>query len=1116
MRKNYILVYYIIFCLLIISGNVTAQPWLQATAPRESSDNFFETQKKFHDFWKDKKVSIHEAENEEEGGYQQFARWENFIAARAYPSGKIPDPDILIKEYERTKLMRSDHSSAQVQNANWNFIGPHVVPGSGGGAGRINCIAFHPSNSNIIYVGAACGGVWKTTDGGLTWSTTTDQLASISIADIAINPVNPNILYVATGDGYGYEVGYFWGGTYTAGIMKSTDGGLTWTQSGLTYNQTQSEIVQRVLVNPQNPNIILACTRNAIFRSSDGAATWNQVQSGHFYDMEFNALNPSTVYACNSNNIYRSINGGNSFQLYSNSLGGSGRVSIAVTAADTNVIYALTEEQNFFRSVNGGQLFIQQPSSGVTLYGYYDCVLAASPVNSQRAIIGGFNMKFTDDGGNTWNDVGDGTSYIHVDNHVFAFLPGSNTTIFSGNDGGLFKTTNTGDVWTDLSNGLAIKQYYRLSSSEINPNRIYAGAQDNGTDQLLNSTWTSVLGGDGMDCLTDYSDENTVYASYQNGGFNISTDGGLSFSSIAPCTGAWTTPIVQDPVNPNTIYIGCQDLYKSTDKGSSWNIISTGIFSSDIIQIAIAPSNPNYIYACSFDEIHQTTNGGLNWTDVTSGLPIGNASLSAIAVSSSNPLHVWVACSGYSAGDKVFHSVDGGNTWMDVSGTLPNIPVDCIVYQKNTNDELYIGTDFGVYYTDASLIDWLPYQAGLPNVIVDDIEINYTASKLRVATYGRGIWESDLNTTTLFANDAGVQSILSPTGISCNNSFNPSIILRNFGLDTLHNVNIQYRVDTDPWQNQSWIGVLPPLQTTSISLGTMTASPGPHTFTAYTANPNGSTDNNLLNDQKISAFEIDNAILSYPVTENFETAAFPLPDWNVMGAQSLLSFQPYGGFGLSDTSIMADFYNLASAKSYLASKQINFSSAVSPLTLEFNVAYAEYNATYHDTLNVSVSTDCGTTWTNVYSKTGSVLATAPALTGIFTPAATEWRAETVNLDAWIGIPNAIVRFGFLSGYGNQCYVDDINLHDGSIGISELMSSAVFVSPVPFDNVLFINSGNENIMSLQLTDVAGKVLMTKSNMKENNIHLNTENLSRGVYFLKLITSKDILVKKVVKA
>lgn len=1106
--------------LLFISVFANAQPWLKNTIVSEHQDNFYSIQKQFDNFWKDKKVSENESENVSDGGYQQFARWENFMKERAYPSGKISDPDILIKEYERTKMMRLGNHGNQIQTANWNFVGPHVVPASGGGAGRINCIAFHPTNNNKIYVGAACGGVWQTNDGGLTWSSTTDQLASISIADIAIDPINPDNIYVATGDGYGYEVGSFWGGTYTAGVMKSTDGGLTWTQSGLTYNQSQSEIIQRLIINPQSPNILLACTRNSIYRTSNSGATWTPVQSGHFYDMEFSTQNPSIVYACDNSYLFRSTNGGITFTQYSNLITSPGRTSIAVTPADTNVVFALTESGNFYRSTNGGLTFVSQasPIPGATFYGYYDCVLAASPVDPQRAIVAGMNMFLSDDGGASWNSIGNGggpNSYVHVDNHALAFLPGSNITFFSGNDGGFFKTTDSGNGWTDLSNGLDIKQYYRMSSSEVNPDLMYAGAQDNGTDQLLNSAWTQIYGADGMDCIADYGDENTVYVSSQGGNFAVSIDEGQSFNTITPCNGDWTTPIAQDPIDPNTIYIGCIDIHKSTNKGSTWSIITSGNFTSNILHITLAPSNHNYIYACNTNEMFMTSNGGTSWTSIVSGLPTSTAALSGIAVSSANPLHVWVTCSGYAGGSKVFKSINGGSTWTNVSGTLPNIPVDCIVYQKNTSDELYIGTDFGVYYMNDTMTDWAAYQNGLPNVIVDDIEINYTASKLRVATYGRGIWESDLITSTLYLTDAGVRSISEPSGLTCSSSFIPSLVIKNFGLDTLYNFNLKYKVDNGTLQNQPWTGVLPPSQSVSITLGSLSAGNGQHTFTAFTDLPNGIADANTLNDQKISTFEIDTTVIAYPVTENFESNAFPLNDWRVLGSQTLLSFKPVGGFGNSSYSLMADFYYMASAKSYLVSKKIDLSTAISPVNLEFNVAYAEYSSAYKDTLKVSVSTDCGLTWTSVYSKTGPALATAATTAGAFTPASNEWRAEAVNLNAWIGFPDVMVRFEALSGYGNECYIDDINLHSGPVGISELSSFNLNVSPVPFDQELNINAGSENILSMQLTDITGKIILEALNGKSNYLRINTERLSSGVYFLKVFTSKGMYVKKVVK-
>jgi len=1109
-----------ISALIILSFTLSAQPWKSATIVTE--DNFYAAQKQFHDHWKNKKISLKEEENAKEGGYQQFARWEHFMETRAYPTGRIPNPDILLNEYVRTKAVRQGSQRVMGQGmdataaANWTFVGPPVVPASGGGAGRINCIAIHPTSPNIMYVGAAAGGVWKTTNGGTTWSSSTDQLASISVADIAINPQNPSTIYVATGDGYGYEYGgWFWGGTYTAGVMKSTDAGLTWTQSGLTYSQTQTDIIQRLIINPQNPAILLACTRNAIFRTTDSATTWTLVRSGHFYDMEFNTHNPNTVYASDSSQVYRSLDGGASFAPYSNSLNGGSRISIAVTPADTMYMYAFTTGTNFYRSTNGGQTFTLMTSPGGSFYGYYDCVLAVSPTNKNRVLTGGTNVFKTDDGGSTWTtnaNTGAGT-YVHADNHALTFFPNSNISYLSGNDGGLFKTTNSGSAWTDLSNGLAIKQYYRISSSEINPDLYYGGAQDNGTDQLFNNVWTQVYGADGMDCMTDYNDENTAYVSSQYGNFSITTDGGLTFTGISPGSGDWVTPIAQDPADPNTIYIGGMNLFKSIDKGTTWNTIYTN-FQSNIQKISIAPSDHNYIYACNISEIYRTVNGGTSWINIASGLPTSLAAMTGIAVCSSNPLKVWVTFSDYSSGNKVFKSVNGGNTWTNVSGTLPNIPVDCIVYQRNTNDQIYIGTDFGVYYRDSSLTDWVPYQTGLPNVIVDDLKINYTASKLRAGTYGRGIWQTDLNTSTFYQIDAGVRTITIPY-FACSDTISPSVLIKNFGQDTLFSFQLNYKIDNGTVITQPWSGVLVPAQSTTVSISPIAVAGGIHTFTAYTSNPNGSTDANPSNDQKVFSFEIDNTILSAPVTEGFEADSLPVADWRVLGT-SLYSVQPYGGFGNSSFSLMADFYSTSAGQGNFTSKRINLTNAVSPVRLDFNLAYAEYSPSYRDSLCISASTDCGGTWVRMYLKSGTALSTRSDTAGIFYPTASDWRAESVNLNPWIGYPEVMVRFEAISGYGNNLFIDDINLHYGPNSVSEAFNAdGIHVFPVPFRNTLDINAGSEMISYLQLTDVTGKLVASESNVNAYRHSLTTSNLSDGIYFLKVITATGSFVKKVVK-
>jgi len=1086
-------------------------------------ENFYDVQKKGEETLKEKRNAEGKNENSPDGAYEIFERWEHFMEPRIYPSGNLPDPDILLNEYLRVRDSRT--AARLVPTANWNYSLPPTVPAGGFGAGRINCIAIHPVSSNIIFVGAACGGIWQSTNGGQSWFTSSDQLASISIADLAINPVQPNIMYAATGDGNGYiaGLGYFWGGTYSAGVMKSIDGGMTWNPSGLQFAQTQSQIVHRILVHPLQPNILIASTVSGIYRSINAGASWTTVNAGHFYDLEFNTNNPDIIYAAGNSRIYRSTNAGNTFLSYSNTIGLGGRISLAVTPADSTVLYAYTEDRQFYRSVNSGLTFTPQSIPPLQSYGYYDVALGASPVNPLKALVGGVQLMMTSDGGITWTQLASGmgtynaATFCHADFHCMNFLPGNDSTFYAGNDGGLFRTSNNGTTFEKLNNGLDIKQYYRMSSSEADPEILIAGAQDNGTDLRTENSWRWLSGGDGMDCLADYSDAGTLYFSYQNGALFRSEDGGMSNIEISPCSddGAWTAPLVQDPSNPNTLYFGaCLDVVRSLDKGNTWDSIATGYFSDNITALAIAPANSSTIYAGNSQELFRTTNGGTSWTSISSGLPMASAMLSALAVSDANSQHVWASFSGYSAGIKVFRSMNGGNSWTNISGSLPNVPVDCLVRQKNSNGDLYAGTDFGVYFTNDTLGDWVAYQSGLPNVIVDDLEINYSSSTLYAATYGRGIWETDLVTSTLSGNDAAVAKIISPEGFYCQPQFIPEVRIKNAGLDTIFSVDIQYKVDGGSWTVQPWAGVLLPGRDTTVALPQLTVPAGQHVFTSATQLPNGVTDQKPSNDQRTSAFEVGGVTSLLPVTEGFEGAAFPLAAWRAENGKGLFSFAAAGGFGNSSVSLKADFYNQGTASGYLVSAPISLGGTTNPV-LDFNLAYAMYNGDYWDTLKVKISSDCGSTWSELYNKFGSALATAPNTSSLFVPTAGDWSPENINLSAYVGFPELLIRFEFNSGYGNACYIDDINLHDATVGIAELVSSHVIVSPIPFDESISIRSGDVDILSVHLTDVTGKVLLVYSSVPKRQIQLHVHSLSRGMYFLKMETPKGTIVKKIMK-
>ncbi len=754
----------------IITTSVFSQDW--AKKMNDPSVNFYDVQSSFNTYWKKeerkeklKKIFQFSKETEEENeGFVIYKRWEHFVEQRVFPSGDRSLIQQGSKELERL-INEPAYRSTMQAGGNWHLIGATNVPTSGGGAGRLNCVEFHPTNPNILFVGAPAGGLWRSNDGGNTWNTTTDKLPSIGVNDIAIDPNNPNVIYIATGDDDG-------GDTYSVGIMKSIDGGATWNMTGFNHLVSQSRKISRVLINPSNSNILFAGTSIGLFRSVDAGVSWLKVSSATpIKDMEFKPGDPNVVYFTTSKSFYRSTNGGASFNLVpsSNGLPSSfqiGRLAIAVTNANPDYVYLIATEVNdfgfygFYRSTDAGQTFLQQANfpnlmgwdeNGMDTggQGWYDLAIAASPLDAEEVTVGGVNVWRTYDGGVNWQLTahwygGGGVPYVHADIHDLNYRPGT-TEMFVACDGGVYRTVDGAWSFDDLSNGLQIAQMYRMGAAATNSNITIQGWQDNGTNLQNGSSWDRVMGGDGMECFIDWSNANYMYGELYYGDIERSSNGGASFTGIKNNIsedGEWVTPWLQDPVSPQTLYAGYKNVWKSTNRGNNWTQISN-FNSNGLTSLVVAPSNTQYIYASNGSILYVTTNGGTTWTNTTP-MSAGSGTITYIAVSSTTPSTLWITRSGYSANNKVFKSTDAGQTWTNISGNLPNLPANCIVYQNGTNDGLYVGTDVGVYYKDNTMSSWMPFSNGLPNTIINELEIHYGASKLRAATYGRGLWETSI------------------------------------------------------------------------------------------------------------------------------------------------------------------------------------------------------------------------------------------------------------------------------------------------------------------------------------------------------------------------------------
>ena len=273
--------------------------------------------------------------------------------------------------------------------------------------------------------------------------------------------------------------------------------------------------------------------------------------------------------------------------------------------------------------------------------------------------------------------------------------------------------------------------------------------------------WDAVRGADGMECAIDPYDEDLLYSSSQYGGLRKSFNGGNNWDNIKPVSydGAWVTPYKIHPNNNNMIVAGYDEVYLSLTSGAVWDSISYNVSGGQSVRtIALAPSNEDYIYAATYSRLMKTTNSGQSWTSIKPGLP--NYNISDVTVSDNDPNRLWVTMSEYNASNKVFESTNGGATWTNITGTnLPNLPVNCIVHQANANEDLYIGTDIGVYHKDNTMSDWAPYKNGLPNVVVNELEIHYPTNRIRAATFGRGVWDSPLNSSSTYTNSEIVNNL---------------------------------------------------------------------------------------------------------------------------------------------------------------------------------------------------------------------------------------------------------------------------------------------------------------------------------------------------------------------
>ena len=751
---------------------------------------------------------------EGEGGGGPGRRLNWFWQQRAYPLDTIP-VEATERAWREARQMASVQSAAET----WTNIGPHTIADGLIGisscgptdctvwrtnvSGRVKAIAIHPTDSNIVYVGTATGGVWKSTDGGASYAPLTDHLPAFAIFSLALDPTNPNIIYAGTGEIAGY---------YGMGVLKSTNGGASWTTLGA--NEFAGLVVSSIVVHPSNPNIIYAATAHplmnlgpntalpGIFKSTNGGASWQaQLQCTApcygFSDLVMEDTSPNTLYAgFAASGILKTTNGGGSWDPVPNFPDrGYTRVELAIgKGAGAGTLYAGLAARVqvgsqvqpwglMMKSTNHGQTW-QQMSAAPNYCSsqcIYDNVVAVDPRNANTVYIGGSFIaqgnrwagvvhKSTN-GGASWGDMTPGTSLdrmVHPDMHAITLDPSNPDIVWIGNDGGIFRSTNGGQTWAQRNGNLNTLQFVNIGVHPTNQNIAFGGLQDNAKAKYNGSGWVGLDTGDGGYSEIDPFNPQIWYSTrYSLQGvviqFQRNEKGGTAPLADWPqrTTGIsyhdrveFYAPFTMDPSTPGVLYFGTHKLYRTTNRGDLWVPISGdltkgSLTNGSITAIGVAPAEPRTIYVGASDgNVQVTRSTGATWTNVTRA-PLPNRSVSDFAIDPSNAQIAYVALNGYNAhtpgeSGHVFKTSNAGGSWQNVSGNLPDVPALSIVLDPSNPTHLYVGTDLGVFRSTNGGGSWANFSSGLAQVPVYDLELQGPTRLLWAGTYGRGVYRVSL------------------------------------------------------------------------------------------------------------------------------------------------------------------------------------------------------------------------------------------------------------------------------------------------------------------------------------------------------------------------------------
>ena len=1107
-----ILLLSLFFALNTMGQGFPEVPWLNSNQGYSKQTSYSELISRFVKYASTVDIS------KKGNGIKPFERWRSLWEPYFFRKGGFhPVKDI---DQAFAKKSSMGQNKQQLLVSNWTSVGPTIIDRNNHlpGKGRVNVVMIDPTDSNIMYVGAPAGGVWKTTDNGQTWTPLTDHLPQIGVSAIAISNQDHNTVFIGTGDDDAKD-------TYSRGVYKSTDGGSTWNPIGPIF-PSDTEVIYEVIVHPQNDNTIWVASSNGLYKTTDGGNNWNRVMLGNIKSMRMHVNNPNILYAATSNRFYRSTDGGAHFNQVAINFGFNPlRIEMDITpAAVDNVYLAVVKDDGGFGGVyishDQGQSFTKTQENDNFFANnrqtWYDFAFAVSDTNPNTLFVGVINLSRSTDGGNnieninSWNEYT--ANYTHADIH---FLRYYNGVLAAGTDGGVYLSEDNGDSFTDYNDDLVISQFYKISTSLTQNYQIYGGLQDNGGFSRKDLTWRIYHGGDGMDNAMNNNEPQIGYSFvYYGESLSITTDGGVTVSSGAEQPagekGNWVTPL--DMSADGVLYSGFKKVYRLNN--GVWQAVTTVGFSSNIDELKCDPLDPNIIYVAEGRKLYKSTNKGQSFTEIASSFN----SISSIAI---NPFDqkIW-----YTADNWIYESSDNGATWTDITGNFPGEHINVIKWHPFSSDNsIYIGTDLGVYHRNDSMNNWEVFSTNLPNVPVRDLEVNFEQGILTAGTFGRGIWETNIPVTKPNT-DLAVIDIVSGNGhpFMCDN--NPAIKakIKNKGNNVINGFDVIFSINgnnTNVNYNQS----IQPGAVAEVSLPQQNWEYKKYDIQAkVVVNNDQFIQNNVYHD-----FFLINKTANLSFTTSFESLLNDnLLHYRAIGNDTWEIAKPVGAtLNQTGTGQYAYCTNAGGnyddlSKDYLVTPCFDMTQIINP-SISFKLAFdieEDWDAFY-----VQYSTDFGETWevlgdANDPNWYNSDIEQSECIGKQWTGTNPIMTTYSHDLSFLTNEQHIMFRFVLASDpleHQEGVVLDDLKI-SGTAGIADgQIEKEIMMYPNPAKDLISLKwSENIKVTSIDIIGIDGKKIISRKINNAGMANINIAHLPIGIYLVNINTDKGKGIKKLI--